>query len=73
MVGRLDPKADRKNSKLTIRNLVIEKEITNVDSFTNELARKIDDLAAFNGCESIYIERCNPKKIGAALSRLLTN
>ena len=71
LVGRLDPKADRKNSKLIVRNLVIEKEIKHVDAFVNALSRKINDLAKFNGCESTSIERCNAKKIGSALSRLV--
>lgn len=72
LVGRLDPKADRRNRELIVRNLVIEKKIQGVDVFTNELARKIRELAEFNSCESIRIERCNVKKIESALSHLLT-
>jgi len=73
LVGRLDPKADRKNRKFIIRNLVIEKTLQDIEAFSSELARKIVDLSNFNGCESISIERCNIKKIGSAVSRLLAD
>ena len=70
-VGRLDPKADRKNRTMQIRNLVIEKKVERVDAFITELARKINHFAMFNGCENTKIDRCNIKKIGSALSRLI--
>lgn len=68
-VGRLDPKADRSNRKLQIRNLVIESSITEAEVFIRQLARKIKELAAFNGCETISIDRCNIDTIGRELSR----
>lgn len=71
LVGRLDPKADRKSKQLTIRNLVIEKEIKDYDVFVAELARKIDQLAAFNGCERTRFERFNDKRLKSALPRLV--
>ena len=71
LVGRLDPKADRKNSRLIIRNLVIEKDIKHVDAFVADLARKVHDLARFNGCDSVEMHRCNDRKICSALSGLL--
>ena len=70
-VGRLDPKADRKNRTLLIRNLVIEKKVKHIDAFITKLARKIKEFAIFNGCEIMKIERCNIKKVGSALSRLI--
>ena len=72
LVGRLDPKADRKNGRFIVRNLVIEKKIQNVTQFTNELAQTLKNLSTFNGCESISIERCNHKEIKSVLSKLIT-
>ena len=71
LVGRLDPKADRKNHRLNVLNLVIEKEIKQMDTFVNQLARKLKEFAVFNDCDTIVIEKCNHKKIGSAVSRLL--
>lgn len=71
LVGRLDPKADRKHRRLIIRNLVIEKDIQQREPFINELARKILAMAQFNSCETVLIERCNVKPIGSALNRLI--
>jgi uncharacterized protein YcaQ len=71
LVGRLDPKADRKTNELIIRNLVIEKEIANIDLFATELAKAIRSFAAFNVCDRISIKRNNHKKIAAKVSRHL--
>ncbi|TWU23414.1 hypothetical protein Pla52o_29500 [Novipirellula galeiformis] len=73
LVGRLDPKADRRNRNLVVRNLVIEKELKHVDAFIDKLARKLNELAIFNGCDSTVIERCNVKQIGSAVSRRLAS
>lgn len=70
-VGRLDPKADRKRKSLTIQNLVMEKEIRQIDLFCKELALKIKALAKFNGCHRITIERCNSEAVLSAVSRQL--
>ncbi len=71
LVGRLDPKADRKNRKLIIRRLFIEKRIQHMDKFIHGLAKKIASLAAFNACDRISIESCNRKEVGSVLSRLV--
>lgn len=73
LVGRLDPKADRKTGTLQIRNLVIEKAIDRIDVFVHELARKIKVLMKFNNCDRISIERSNHKKILAALTHEFKN
>ncbi|QDT04833.1 hypothetical protein K227x_32300 [Rubripirellula lacrimiformis] len=72
LVGRLDPKADRKNRTLIVRNLVIEKTIKDVDAFVDQLARAIDSFARFNGCERTTVQRVNHKKIAAALADQLS-
>lgn len=71
LIGRLDPKADRENGTLIIRNLVIEKDIGNEDLFVREFVRKLMVFAQFNGCDKTVIEKCNLPKIEAAVSDLL--
>ncbi len=68
LVGRLDPKADRKSRTLLVRNLVIEEEVPQLELFTKKLAEKLMELAVFNECERYKIERCNNKNIGSSLS-----
>lgn len=73
LVGRLDPKADRKNRNLMIQNLVIEKEIIALDSFIAELHRKLISFAKFNDCDAVSIVRCNDNRMLKALNAKLKN
>lgn len=52
-VGRLDPKADRRNKVLVIRNLVLEREVADLEDFTHKLGRKLERMARFNGCDEV--------------------
>ncbi|MBD3285774.1 winged helix-turn-helix domain-containing protein, partial [candidate division WOR-3 bacterium] len=51
--GRLDPKADRKEKVLIIRNIVMEEGFVDYDGFIPTLAEKLKTFAGFNGCEGI--------------------
>lgn len=53
LVGRMDPKADRKKKKLYINNLVFEEQFDPDSEFLNLLADKFVVFAKFNDCESI--------------------
>jgi uncharacterized protein len=61
-VARMDSKADRKKSVLTINNLHFEPV-----KITTPMAAKMCDaiqrFASFNGCESISITKCNDKSM----------
>ncbi|MBN1661859.1 MAG: YcaQ family DNA glycosylase [Anaerolineae bacterium] len=61
LVGRLDPKADRKARRLIVRSLAMEPGFDEFDAF---LPAFVDALAAFaclNECERIVIERAAPE------------
>ncbi|MBN4053582.1 YcaQ family DNA glycosylase [Haliea sp. AH-315-K21] len=73
IVGRLDPKADRKNKTFIIQNLFIEKEIADIDAFTRKLADKIQELSTFNGCEKIILKGKNSTEIHKQLENYLIN
>jgi len=63
LVGRFDPKADRKNNTLVINNLVFEPGFNNFEDFLPALAAKLWDLARFNDCEKIELKKSSPEKI----------
>ena len=60
-VGRLDPKADRKNNVLIVRNLVFEPELKDYDAFLPFFVNKLMELARFNNCERIIFEKVSPE------------
>jgi uncharacterized protein YcaQ len=70
-VGRLDPKADRKAKKLLIRSLLFEPGFDKPDAVLQPLARKLQQFAAFNGVNTVILERVKPARLKTPLSRLL--
>jgi uncharacterized protein YcaQ len=60
LVGRIDPKAERKSRTLLIRSIKLERDIANYDAFLTALAKKLIDFAYFNGCDQIVIEKATP-------------
>lgn len=73
LVGRLDPKADRKSSKFLVRSLYLEKKIANVDKFLSQLAGKLLALARFNDCNEVILEKSDPPEIRPAVQVILKN
>jgi uncharacterized protein YcaQ len=70
-VGRLDPKADRKKKILNILNLVFEPEFCKFVEFLPLLSQKLIDLARFNNCQKIEVEKVTPAKIKIDLKKYL--
>jgi uncharacterized protein YcaQ len=70
-VGRLDPKADRKKKTLIIRSLLFEKGFKSSADFMSSFAGKLTDLACFNNCDKIELDRILPAKFKKPLQRLL--
>ncbi len=73
IVGRLDPKADRKNSEFNIKCLHLEKPVKDLDAYTSKLAGKIRRLADFNACEKIIWEPSRSDRPGKLLAEKLKN
>jgi uncharacterized protein len=63
MVGRLDPKADRKNKTLILKNLWFEPDFIDYDNFLPVFTEELKQFAKFNNCSQINIEKCGEKKI----------
>jgi len=70
-VGRLDPKADRKNKALIVRGLIFEPDFTDYDALLPSLAEKLRAFAAFNECEQVVVEQTTPRKVKTLLKRAL--
>jgi uncharacterized protein len=70
-VGRLDPKADRKQKQLLIQKLTFEPDVTNFDELLPSLASKLMQFQLFNGCNSIVLKDVQPAKLKKALSTQL--
>lgn len=67
LIGRLDPKADRKKKELIINALQFEPGFSEIDEMLPELTRKLTDLAKFNGCEQVSFEAVSPGRYKAKL------
>jgi len=70
-IGRLDPKAERKQRKLMVRNLIFEPDFTEYERIAADLAGRLREYAAFNGCDDVVIEKTRPGKARAMLNRRL--
>lgn len=70
LVGRLDPRADRKRKILDVRNLVLELKPNEFDELLPQLADKLKAFARFNKCTAIRFEKVTPKKIRRKLEKL---
>ena len=71
LVGRCDPKADRKRNTLLIQNLMFEPDFKLNEDFLPLLADKLAAMAQFNACETIELKEIIPEKIRTPLNKLL--
>ena len=70
-VGRLDPKAERKKRVFAVRRLGFESDVDDWDALLPPLARKIAELARFNGCDRVRLYAVRPAAVRAPLRRAL--
>jgi uncharacterized protein YcaQ len=70
-VGKIDPKADRKNKTLVINNLLVEQRVAGLEDFLSSLARSIAEFTRFNQCESVKIVKLSPAKLKPVLNRMI--
>ena len=71
LVGRLDPKAERKTKRFIVRNVVLEPTCGQQGAVAAGLAKALSEFAKFNGCEEIRVERTEPSGFKAMLERAL--
>ena len=71
LIGRLDPKADRKNKTLIIHSLIFEPGFTDFEVLLPAFVKTLREFARFNGCETVTPKKVVPTKIKALLVKAL--
>ncbi|MFH1570320.1 MAG: crosslink repair DNA glycosylase YcaQ family protein [Gemmatimonadota bacterium] len=71
LVGRLDPKAERRERVLRVLRLSFEPDFSDYEALLPPLASRLWAYAAFNGCDEVAVESTEPRQIRAALVRAL--
>ena len=51
LIGRIEPKADRKTKTLTVQNIWLEPGVRQTKKLSGQIERAVQRLAKFNGCE----------------------
>jgi hypothetical protein len=70
-VGRLDPKADRRQKTLIVRRIIFEPSPDDYERLLPALREKLRAMATFNGCERVLVERVMPEKVESLVQRSL--
>ncbi len=71
LVGRLDPKAERKEGVFRVKMLALEPGFKPDEEFYPALARKLRDFAHYHGCTEVQVDESRPAGGRAALRRAL--
>jgi uncharacterized protein YcaQ len=64
LVGRIDPKVDRKNKRLIIKSIYLEEGIELQDELVSELAQAFHSFMAFHQAKDLVFERSTQADLG---------
>jgi uncharacterized protein YcaQ len=67
LVGRLDPKADRKAKTMRVRAIYLEPGQAITDELVADVAGALREFATFHGSERFVVERSEPEELGDLL------
>jgi len=70
-VGRVDCKAQRKERRLDLLLLHIERDIPDRDRFAAEFAKSAREFAAFNDCDAVNLVKVSPANWGREVRKAL--
>jgi uncharacterized protein YcaQ len=71
LVGRFDPKLERKNAILRIKVIYLETGIKPDEELVQDLSITLHDFMAFHGARELIIERSEPKDLSIKLLKKL--
>ncbi len=66
-VGRLDPKADRKNKIMIVRHLYLEPDVKVTEQLVTGIASALREFMDFYKSETVRIEQSEPAALKAAV------
>ena len=69
LVGRIDPKVDRKAKRLIFNNLHLVRGVQIKADLTRGLIRAIEEFMAFHGCDSFDLGKCNRAPLARRLRK----
>ncbi len=72
LVGRFDPKLDRKSGVMTLLALYLEPGIEPDDQLVAEVAAAMGDFLAWHGAKSLEIEKSDPPEFGQKLLKAIS-
>jgi uncharacterized protein YcaQ len=70
-IGRLDPKAERREKTLRLKRVMFEPDSSELEGVLPALAEKLRAFAAFNECDAVVIEDARPRSMRRRLQREL--
>ncbi len=73
LVGRLDPKADRKTKTMIVRAIYLEPDQAPVDDLIEGISRALSEFVVFHGSERLVVERSEPEALRALLLQRLAH
>ncbi|HVO42954.1 MAG TPA: crosslink repair DNA glycosylase YcaQ family protein [Aggregatilineales bacterium] len=73
MVGRLDPKAHRKQKMMEIRAIHLEPEIPMTDELIHGLTTTVQEFSAWHGMHEVVFQAAKSKALAKALKRAQVN
>jgi len=69
LVGRIDPKVDRKRKRLIFNALHLEKGAKQTAALSGGLIKAIEEFMAFHDCDSFELVNCRYKRLSGRLRR----
>ena len=69
LIGRIDPKVDRKQKRLSFNNLHLERGVKLNGALNRGLIRAIEEFMAFHGCDSFDLTKCNRAPLARRLRK----
>ena len=73
LVGRLDPKAHRKEGIFEIKAIYLEPGVKITDELVHNVGRAIQNCATWHGTPEVMIQKSEPKKLKNILKKYLNN
>jgi uncharacterized protein YcaQ len=72
LVARMDCKAERKESILHIKHLILEPGLTNIEEFLLALHKEFMPFMKFNECNNICVHKTSPANVKTLLQKVIT-